>query len=375
MKESLTVLLIEDSHDYAALVQQWLAPRAEIAFVLNWADSLQAGLDRVKHGGVEAILLDLGLPDSSGIETFTRTRLQAPGVPIILLTADKSEQLARQMVQDGAQDYVVKDSCNGDSLAKAIHYAVLRTAGRSEKTKAMNGAAGNWAENDMGQSNVHLSTAPVSKVVIIEKTISLCDTQPMTSEGIRTLLGTCPDLKFLQGTNSLNKALESAQESPPDVLMLDKAFGIQAILDWLAASPTGYKGKCRTAIVIWGASVTEVEALQFLRAGARGILRKSAGAPEVVACLRTVAEGHTWMEDGAFGYSACSDRYRELTAREQQVLELVEQGLKNREIAKGLGIRPGTVKIHLKHVFEKTGVRGRNGLALNGWRERSQLRT
>jgi DNA-binding response OmpR family regulator len=120
MKESLTVLLIEDSHDYAALVQQWLAPRAEIAFVLNWADSLQAGLDRVKHGGVEAILLDLGLPDSSGIETFTRTRLQAPGVPIILLTADKSEQLARQMVQDGAQDYVVKDSCNGDSLAKAF---------------------------------------------------------------------------------------------------------------------------------------------------------------------------------------------------------------------------------------------------------------
>jgi two-component system nitrate/nitrite response regulator NarL len=52
------------------------------------------------------------------------------------------------------------------------------------------------------------------------------------------------------------------------------------------------------------------------------------------------------------------------------VLELVEQGCKNKEIASELGIRPGTVKIHLKHIFEKTGVRGRYGLALSGLRER-----
>ena len=76
-----------------------------------------------------------------------------------------------------------------------------------------------------------------------------------------------------------------------------------------------------------------------------------------------------------FRDAARSDRYprSELTAREQQVLELVEQGCKNKEIAVELGIRPGTVKIHLKHIFEKTGVRGRFGLALNGWRERGSL--
>jgi DNA-binding NarL/FixJ family response regulator len=60
----------------------------------------------------------------------------------------------------------------------------------------------------------------------------------------------------------------------------------------------------------------------------------------------------------------------ELTPREQQVLQLVEQGFKNKEIAVELGIRPGTVKIHLKHIFEKTGVRGRYGLALSGLKER-----
>ena len=60
-----------------------------------------------------------------------------------------------------------------------------------------------------------------------------------------------------------------------------------------------------------------------------------------------------------------------MTAREQQVLGLVEQGCRNKEIAYELGIRPGTVKIHLKHIFEKTGVRGRYGLALNVLRDRT----
>jgi two-component system nitrate/nitrite response regulator NarL len=76
-----------------------------------------------------------------------------------------------------------------------------------------------------------------------------------------------------------------------------------------------------------------------------------------------------WMQDGIFRGSVSSDRYSELTTREQQVVELVRQGFKTKKIAEDLGIGPGTVKIHLKHIFQKTGVRGRYGLALNGWRE------
>lgn len=81
------------------------------------------------------------------------------------------------------------------------------------------------------------------------------------------------------------------------------------------------------------------------------------------------------MEDCVFRDGGRQDRYprSELTSREQQVLELVEQGFKNKEIANELGIRPGTVKIHLKHIFEKTGVRGRYGLALTGLRERGMV--
>jgi DNA-binding NarL/FixJ family response regulator len=202
------------------------------------------------------------------------------------------------------------------------------------------------------------------------KRVSVCDTQPVTAEGVRTLLNGSPDMRFAEVADSLAQAQDLLQRAAPDVLMIDKAFGMQAILEWLADLKSGESNP--TAIVIWGVSVSEAEALRFLQAGARGILRKTAGIPVVLACLRTVALGRSWMEDCVFRDSARSDRYprSELTAREQQVLELVEQGFKNKEIANDLGIRPGTVKIHLKHIFEKTGVRGRYGLALSGLKDR-----
>jgi len=222
------------------------------------------------------------------------------------------------------------------------------------------------------------------------RTVIICDTQPVTAAGIRTLLDGNPDLRFLKTTDSLQGALDlieaqvetliEAQIEPdqrdsllPDVMLVDKAFGIQAILEWLARVRPAIDKTGHPGVVIWGISISEAEALRFLQAGARGILRKTASVAVVLACLRTVAAGRSWMEDTVFReMGGRSDRYprSELTAREQQVLELVEQGFKNKEIAQDLGIRPGTVKIHLKHIFEKTGVRGRYGLALNGLRER-----
>jgi DNA-binding response OmpR family regulator len=133
-EKTLAVLLIEDSPDYVSLVQQWLSLRTDVAFAVHWVDSLRAGLNDLKHRETDVILLDLGLPDSNGLETFTRIKLQASAVPIIVLTGDNSKLLALQTVQDGAQDYIVKGFANGDSVARAIQFAVLRTADRTKKT-------------------------------------------------------------------------------------------------------------------------------------------------------------------------------------------------------------------------------------------------
>ena len=222
---------------------------------------------------------------------------------------------------------------------------------------------------DIGNLAAATGTSPAPLSV---KSVAICDTQPVTAEGVRNLLSSIPDLKFLLALGSLPEAAEAVRRQDPDIRILDKGFGIQAILDWLTEIHAKDGTPLRAGIVVWGVSVTEAEALRFLQAGARGILRKSAGVQSIIACLRTVAAGRSWMEDCVFRDSSRSDRYprSELTSREQQVLELVEQGFKNKEIAHELGIQPGTVKIHLKHIFEKTGVRGRYGLALNGFKDR-----
>lgn len=129
MNAPLKVLMIEDDPNYVALVQKWLLRGTERTFKLYWTDSLEAGLNRLSKGGVDLILLDLGLPDSGGLETFSRVKMQAAGIPLIVLSGDNTEQLALQLVQDNAHDSVLyKSSSNRDSLTKMIDYAVAKAA-------------------------------------------------------------------------------------------------------------------------------------------------------------------------------------------------------------------------------------------------------
>lgn len=200
-------------------------------------------------------------------------------------------------------------------------------------------------------------------------TVAICDTQPITSEGLRILLAPNPELEFLDSVTSLESATKLVHLKSPDIVVVDKGFGMRAVLDWIHDLKMGDSSPI---VAVWGVSMTEAEALRLLQAGARGIIRKTADLPSLLACMRTIADGKTWMEDCVFRDSVRAEGYprSELTAREHQVLELVEQGFKNKEIALELGIRPGTVKIHLKHIFEKTGVRGRYGLAISGLKEK-----
>jgi two-component system nitrate/nitrite response regulator NarL len=202
------------------------------------------------------------------------------------------------------------------------------------------------------------------------KTVGICDTQPMTIEGLQSLLKGCEDLQVVGSATNLFNGLELVQNLNPSIMVIDKAFGLPAIMDWLANLRS-----TETRSVVWGVSMNEAEALRIMQAGAQGVIRKTAEPATVLACLRTVAEGKTWMEDSLLGENEKSVRHSRsnLTPREQEVVELVEQGMKNKDIGLSMGIRPGTVKIHLKHIFEKTGIRGRYGLALSGLREKGLL--
>ena len=210
-----------------------------------------------------------------------------------------------------------------------------------------------------------------------KKIVSICETQPLTVHGLQHLLETTEDLAFGSAHASPAEWMLSAGADRTDVLIIDKGLGAKTVLDALSQLPAehGQNRSTVPAVVVWGMSVTEAEALRFLQSGAKGIIRKSADTATVLACLRSVSQGRSWMQDSVFRESSALETQvrTDLTPREHQVMELVEQGFKNREIAQELGIRPGTVKIHLKHIFEKTGVRGRHGLALNGLRQKGVI--
>jgi signal transduction histidine kinase len=121
-----TVLLVEDNPGDARLIRESLTDLTENTFDLETADRLASALQRLRAGGIDAVLLDLALPDSNGRETFNRTKAQAPTVPIIVLTGLGDEALALKMVQEGAQDYVAKIGLNGSVLSRAIRYAIER---------------------------------------------------------------------------------------------------------------------------------------------------------------------------------------------------------------------------------------------------------
>ena len=201
------------------------------------------------------------------------------------------------------------------------------------------------------------------------KSVVVLDTQPVAIEGMRALLESCPDLRYGGAVSTLPAGMELVHSLHPAIVVVDKSFGLQPLVDWLPA----LRGS-KTAAVIWGSGIGNSDALRLVQAGARGVLQKTSEIDVLLSCLRTAGEGGTWMSDTILQNPEKESRTRSnLTTREQQVVELVERGMRNKEIAHTLGIQTGTVKIHLKHIFEKTGCRGRYGLALSGLREKGHF--
>ncbi len=122
----LRVLLVEDNPTDALLVREALAEIPSVAFVVIQVERLAEGLKHLTETGGDVVLLDLGLPDSQGLETLLAMREAVPHVPIVVLTGLADEGLGIGAVQHGAQDYLVKGQVDGQLLVRAIRYAIER---------------------------------------------------------------------------------------------------------------------------------------------------------------------------------------------------------------------------------------------------------
>lgn len=133
--KQIKVLLIEDNPGDTRFIQEMLGKKSSTSFDLICADTLQTGMEHLARGDIDVVLLDLGLPDSQGLDTLIKVQAQAPEVPIVVFTGLNDEKTGLEAVKRGAQDYLVKGTANGNLLVSAIRYAIERKW-TEEKIKA-----------------------------------------------------------------------------------------------------------------------------------------------------------------------------------------------------------------------------------------------
>jgi len=122
----IRVLLVEDDEEDYVLTRDLLRKAGAQRFELEWAKTLQAGIEAIARVKPQVILLDLSLPDCRGLETFQRTRARAPDLPIVVLTGLSDREVGDRAVQQGAQDYLSKGAVDAEGLARGIRYAIER---------------------------------------------------------------------------------------------------------------------------------------------------------------------------------------------------------------------------------------------------------
>jgi len=127
------VLLIEDDSADAQLIMEILREEPENAMEVLHVDNLARGLDALARGGIDVVLLDLTLPDSSGHNTFAMLAKHVPTMPVIVLTGMDDKAMAIRIVQEGAQDYLVKSMVDYTMLARSIRYSIERKRALLEK--------------------------------------------------------------------------------------------------------------------------------------------------------------------------------------------------------------------------------------------------
>ena len=199
-------------------------------------------------------------------------------------------------------------------------------------------------------------------------TVFACESQPIVLEGLAQVLSHCEDLEFIGSTRSPIDALETLGRRKSDIVLVDQAAGLKLVFQFLLDVKSTFPN-CQP--VLWVSELAEIDCFRALQLGVRGILMKTQPVEAVIDCLRSVGRGEVWIESSLSAHMQDATDRRSaprLTPREKEIVHHVCGGLKNREIAEALSITSGTVKVHLMHIFEKTGVKGRFALAVHGRR-------
>src|SRR5271156_5730841 len=207
--------------------------------------------------------------------------------------------------------------------------------------------------------------------------IVIADDHPIVRDGLRKLLSLEDDIEVVGECNDGCEVLDRVQELDPDVLLLDLRM---PNLDGLSALQALQQTNKRTRVIVLTASEDKNEFVQAMKLGCSGIVLKQTAPDLIVKSIRKVNAGEIWLDshttaavmrqfqtgtESSGGTPGAKGRERSpLSAREREIVALVAQGYKNKEMAEKMFISEQTVKNHLHNIFDKLGVSDRLELAL-----------
>jgi DNA-binding NarL/FixJ family response regulator len=192
--------------------------------------------------------------------------------------------------------------------------------------------------------------------------ILLYSSEPILAQGLAAVLNGNPDLRLVGISNSTDGLGIALETEKPDILLMDLTSDVSfQLLRELKKRADSCK------MLLWVNGISTELAFQAMGLGVRGIVRKTLPAETLIECLRKVHQGELWFEKSLTD-SMLSARKVTLTRREGQLVTLLSQGLKNKEIATVLCVSENTVKVYLSRLFQKVGVKDRFELALYGLR-------
>ena len=190
--------------------------------------------------------------------------------------------------------------------------------------------------------------------------ILLYSDEPILAKGLEAILQQVEGFQLLPTCGKIVDVVDCMEHNAPDLLLMDLTPEVTfAVLNELK------QRMLHTSVILWVNSIATELAFQAMGLGVRGILRKTLPMDLQIKCLQKVKAGELWFEKAMTDSFLCARRIA-LTKREGQLVTLLSQGLKNKEIATALMISEGTVKVYLSRLYQKVGVKDRFELALFG---------
>jgi DNA-binding NarL/FixJ family response regulator len=196
------------------------------------------------------------------------------------------------------------------------------------------------------------------------------DDHPIVLGGLHQLLSLESDLTVVARCTNGTDALAAVRRERPDILIADLTMpgftGLELLREVAAAA-------LPVKVILLTARIDHEEVLEAMKHGVAGIVLKESAPLQILDCIRRVTAGEQWIDqvigrrtiDGMLRRQASAERAASvLTARELEVVRMVARGLSNKEIADSLSISEGTVKSHLRAIFEKLGVSSRMKLSV-----------